>query len=116
MSLELLGADPRGILIRVKNTNALVAQQGGTGGKVAAAVADNFPDLAGQPLETVVLSKMAGEFQKQLLGKGVIADVAVVSASAHRPATSGFKTGLAAGLGLAGLGWLGWRFFLSKLF
>lgn len=108
MSLELLGAEPRGILIKVRNAPQLAAAQGGAAGAVAAT-------LVPETIENVVLDKMAEQFRSQLRQKGVDADVQVVAANLRPPVRS-FGTGVALGLGIAGLSWAGWRFLLSKLF
>lgn len=108
MSLDYLGADePRGILIRVKNAQALAASQGGTAGAVAAA-------LVPETIEGVVLDKMVAQFRDNLRKNGVDADVGIVSAAAHKEATSGFGTGVVVGLGAAGAAFAAWRFGLSR--
>lgn len=107
MSLDLLGAEPRGILIKVRNAQQLAAAQGGTAGAVAAS-------LVPETIEGVVLDKMVAEFRKTLAAKGVDASVDIVSATPHRPATSGFGTGMALGAGAVGAGLAVWRFGLSK--
>lgn len=107
MSLDLLGAEPRGILIKVRNAQQLAAAQGGTAGAVAAS-------LVPETIEGVVLDKMVAEFRKTLAAKGVDASVDIVSATPHKPATSGFGMGMALGAGLAGAGFAFWKFGLSR--
>lgn len=110
MSLALLGAEPtRGVLVRIRNAQQLAVSKGGAPGAIAATV---IPET----IESVVLDKTAEQFRQNLKANGVDADVQVVSAVAHKPATSGFRDGVLAGVvgttTLVGL----WKYGLSKLF
>ena len=111
MSLAYLGAEPgRALLIRVKNTLDLAKAQGGAAGGLAAF-------LVPQTIDNVVLSKMAEQFQAQLLEKGVNAEVTVVADTGSLP-VKGRKdllTGVGLGMILVGMGWAGWTFGVRKL-
>jgi hypothetical protein len=109
VSLDLLGAEaaPRGVLIRVRNAQALAASQGGTAGAIASS-------LVPQTIEGVVLDKMAEEFRKNLVKSGVDADVSIVSTDPLRPAKSGLVDCVLLGVGGSALAWIGWHFGLSR--
>jgi hypothetical protein len=108
--LDLLGADPapRGVLIRVRNAQALAAKQGGAAGAIAAT-------LVPQTIEGVVLDKMAAKLKEALTQQGVDAEVSVVSAAGARESKPAFGEGAAFGAaGMAAL-WAAWTLLVRRL-
>ena len=101
--LAQAGGPQPALVIRVKNAEQLVRAKGGAAGALAF-------DIAPQATTSKIYSEMRNEMIRKFKEQGVDADVQIVtSPPSGPPPKKEFVSGMAAGAGAVGVGWLLWK-------